>query len=59
MGNAHRLEEQISYALTALSQYRAQQSTSESEIQLIVDVRDLSRVFVREGGEKEKNSAYS
>jgi cell division septal protein FtsQ len=51
LGNAQQLTQQISYAITAMQNYRREQGMYASSVALMVDVRDLSRVFVREMGE--------
>jgi hypothetical protein len=48
LGNADKLETQISYAISAMQNYRMEQGEAFSNVPLMVDVRDISRVFVRE-----------
>jgi len=48
LGNAEMLETQISYALSAMQDYRQDGGTIGPGGALMVDVRDISRVFVRE-----------
>ena len=48
LGNALQLETQIAYAAQAMANYRSSQGFLSTGQALMVDVRDLSRVFVRE-----------
>ena len=48
LGNALQMETQIAYAAQAMQNYRSTQGLLSAGRALMVDVRDLSRVFVRE-----------
>ena len=50
LGNAQMLEQQIAYAMDAMEKYRREQGAYAVSTALMVDVQDISRVFVREIG---------
>ena len=50
LGNAQGLDQQISFAIAAMKDYRSEQGIYATSAPLMVDVRDISRVFVREMG---------